>query len=274
MTAEMTPVLSASLAHVLLSESPRHAWTRSPELNPAYREEVSDAFDLGTVAHALLLEGSSAVTVIDAPDYRTKAAREARDAARAAGQPPILAHRWSEVQAMVSAAREQLAAHEDPTWLSIEGGLAEVSLFCTLDGVAVRGTPDWLSLDHRRIGDYKSTGGSAHPAAVARTLWDKGYAIQAALYRRIVRAVHGVTPEFAFVVQETAPPYALSVVALGPEAAEFADHQVAEALRVWRRCTETKTWPAFPRRVCYAEAPGWVQAQWLERAYYQEAATR
>src|SRR5262245_50563917 len=52
------PSLSASIAHILLSQSPRHAWEAHPRLNPHYEPEEAEAFDLGTAAHAYLLEGA------------------------------------------------------------------------------------------------------------------------------------------------------------------------------------------------------------------------
>src|SRR3990167_1259095 len=74
------PSLSASLAHVLLTRSPKHAWLAHPRLNPAWEPDESEARqDIGTIVHALLLEGdASRVVVIEAEDYRTKAAKEAR----------------------------------------------------------------------------------------------------------------------------------------------------------------------------------------------------
>lgn len=269
------PVFSSSIGHTLLSQSPRHAWTQHPALNPDYQPEESDVMDVGTAAHGLLLEGKDAVVVIDAPDYRTRAARDARDAARLAGQTPILAHRWAEVQAMVAAARTQLDAFDPPDWLADHAGMSEVSIFCELDGVAVRATPDWLSLDHTRIADYKTVSTSAHPAAFSRALWDRGYAMQHALYRRVVKQAHGTKAEFAFIVQETHPPYALSIVSLDPEAEELADQQLTEALRKWRQCLERNEWPGYPTRIAYAEVPGYLRAAWEMRAYYSpEEVTR
>lgn len=266
------PVLSASLCHTLLSQSPRHAWWQSPALNPAYVREESDAFDLGNAEHAYVLKGETNFVLIDAPDFRTKLAKEMRDTARAEGKTPLLAHRWATVQLMAAEVWEQLARHDPPGLLQPEGGMAEVSIFFELDGVACRATPDWLSLDHRQIVDLKTVGASAHPAAFSRALWDKGYAIQAAFYRRAVKAAHGVDAEFRFVAVETTPPYALSVVALDPEAQAFADLQVTEAVRVWKQCLTTGQWPAYPTRTAYAEVPPWMQTQWLERQYYGEGA--
>src|SRR3989304_4859845 len=57
--------------------------------NPAWAPEATEQTDLGTLAHALLLEqDDSRLVVVEADDWRTKAARLARDEARAARKRP------------------------------------------------------------------------------------------------------------------------------------------------------------------------------------------
>src|SRR4051812_43711235 len=63
------PSLSNSLAGILLSRSPKHAWLAHPRLNPNYKPEESKVFDKGSAAHALLLEGIDLMEVIDPADY-------------------------------------------------------------------------------------------------------------------------------------------------------------------------------------------------------------
>src|SRR5574341_1408461 len=102
------PSFSASLAHVLLTKSPRHAWIAHPRLNPAWQPEATEQTEFGTIAHALLLErDESRVVVVDAADWRTNAAKEQRARARAEGKFPILAEKFATVRAMVT---EGLAA--------------------------------------------------------------------------------------------------------------------------------------------------------------------
>ena len=267
-----TPVLSASIAHALVSQSPAHAWTEHPDLNPAYQAEESETFDLGTAAHAYLLqgEGETQFALIEAPDWRTKAAREARDAARAEGKTPLLTHRWAAVQAMAKAARRQLAAHEAP--IPLTQGIPEETLYWKdpSSGVYCRSTPDWLHTDRRTIDDYKTTGASAHPAIWSKVLFTSGAAMQAGFYRRAVQVVYNVEADFRFVVQENYPPYALSVISLDPEALVYAEALVTEAAHLWAECCAANHWPAYPTRVCYAEVPPWVVAAWQTRTYYQE----
>lgn len=258
------PTLSASIAHLLLTSSPRHAWTAHPKLNPDFERKAEEKFDVGTVAHALLLQGETIVEVVDATDWRTKAAQEARDAARDAGRVPLLARHWQAVRDMVDAAREQLAAVDaDPAVFA--AGRPEQTLAWEEDGVACRALVDWLHDDHRAVDDLKTTARSAHPDSWGRTMFSIGADVQAAFYLRGIRAITGSDPVFRFCVVETAPPYALSIVSLSPDALALADAKVDAALRLWRACLDANDWPAYPRQVCFVEAPPWAEAQWLER---------
>jgi hypothetical protein len=91
------PSLSASIAKILCEESPLHAWHRHPRLNPDFERVESATFDVGTAAHAMLLEGTDVCIAVDAPDWRTKAAKEQRDAIRQIGRIPLLIEQWDRV---------------------------------------------------------------------------------------------------------------------------------------------------------------------------------
>src|SRR5450759_779406 len=270
--------LSASLAHILCSQSPLHAWTAS-HLNPNYKREDAERFEIGTAAHALLLEGNDGVAMIDAPDWRSKAARDERDAARAEGKLPILGKHWNDLRAMVAATGPQLDALKvDPPLL--KDGKPEQSLFWEEDGVQCRARLDWLRDDRATIDDYKTTKGSANPAAWTRTLYQIGADIQAAFYLRGLFRVDasdgpevewGTVPVFRFVVVEQTAPYALSVVTLDDAAMELAERKVSYAIQTWKRCLETDTWPGYANRVCVAELPGYEESRWLEHEANESA---
>jgi hypothetical protein len=74
------------------------------------------------------------------------------------------------------------------------------------------------------------------------------------------------------VVQETFPPYALSVISLGPDVLELANAKVQYAIEKWEDCLSRGSWPAYPMRICWAEAPLWELSRWLEREAREEEA--
>lgn len=257
--------LSASIAKILLNASPLHAWTEHPKLNPNFARVEDDKFSVGNVAHAVLLEGRNIVHVVEGfDDWRKDAAKEERDEARANGLTPLLAAQWAEVAAMCDAFRVQLASL-DVSPPPFTNGKPEQTVVWEDEGVLCRVRPDWLHDSYKAVDDLKTTSRSANPDLFERTLFNLGYDIQAAMYMRGIRAVTGVDTEFRFVVVETSPPYAVSVHGILPAALELANDKVTWAIRKWRDCLAADRWPGYPSRVCWHEAPGWSEAQWLER---------
>jgi hypothetical protein len=256
------PSLSSSVAKLLCDSSPAHAREAHPHLNPNGEPDEAEHFDIGTAAHAILLEGEASVCVIDAKDWRSNAAKDQRDVARAAGKIPLLVKVWADVQAMVAATRAQLDAHFDGRHM-FRDGEPEQTLVWREDGVWCRARLDWLRPGH--IDDYKTTSATANPESLSRTMFSNGWDIQAAFYLRGLKTITGADATFRFACQETYAPYALSVVALGPDAMVLAEKKVLYAIERWRDCLTSNRWPAYPTQTAYASLPPWIEAAWLEK---------
>lgn len=259
------PSLSASIAKLLCNASPLHAWTCHPKLNPDYRRVADEKFDLGTVVHQVFLEGQAAVELIDADDYRTNAAKEARDAARAEGKVPLLAKQWDPVLEMVTALRERVRDHQADPPLFRDGKPEVTLVWEEAGGVVCRSRLDWLRDDRLAVDDLKCTSRSANPRSWSRTIFGLGYDIQAEFYCRGVHQLTGERPEFRLCVVETSPPYAVSVLSLAPDTQTLARKKVDYALELWAKCLYRDEWPGYEPRVAYAELPAWEEAQWLEQ---------
>lgn len=268
---DVAPSLSASLITTLISQSPRHAWTEHPRLNPDHHRVEKGSFDLGTAAHEVWLLGNDhLVHRVEANDWRTKAAQEVRDRARAEGMVPLLTKEWKRVSAMLTAVRKQLP-HLDVKPAMFTDGKAEQTLVWRDHGVLCRARADWLRDDHTAIDDLKTTP-SANPHAWTRTtLWSIGGDIQLAFYLRGLKALTGVDAEFRFLLAETHPPYSVCPVSLAPDALALANDKIDRALEVWQRCLETDVWPSYPSQVCYAEAPPWREAEWQRQQEIEQA---
>lgn len=259
------PSLSSSIAGVLCNSSPMHAFARHPRLTEAPVEDESDAMSIGTVAHALMLQGEHVAEVLPFKDWRTDASKDARKAAWADGKIPILAKHWPDIQAMVNAANEQLGAFKDEVFET--PGLPErVIIWQESNGVWCRSRLDWLPTSHRTITDYKTTGATANPEVISRTLFSNCWDIQAAFYARGLKTIDPFAdPVFRFCVQETHKPYALSVVALGPDSLMLGEKKVAFAIEKFGECLESGVWPGYPTETCYATLPTWEEQKWLDR---------
>ncbi len=262
------PSLSASIAKILVDRTPAHAWIAHPRLNPAFESDEDRGFDLGSAAHAIVLEGGEKVKIIEAENYRTKEAREARDAAIQGGFLPLLEEQFERASAMASVLQDALKSHRSAR-NAFRNGKAEQTLIWREGDIWCRARLDWLSNDGT-IWDYKTTDGSAGEWG-ARQLFNLGFDIQEAFYRRAVEdSFDREEVDFRFVVQETEPPYLVNVVALDPQAQHYADARVEEAIDIWRRCLATGNWPGYPGEINFVSPPIWHERRFIERQQAQE----
>lgn len=258
------PSLSASIAHILLMQSPLHAKLQHPRLNPSWHQKDASRFDIGTVAHQILLEGHRQhIVTVDADDWRTKAAKEQRDAARASGQIAVLTHQMADIEAMVKVAQAAIVQSEIVG--PLQEGTPEQTLVWQEGGIWLRCRPDWLAVTRRFILDYKTTSGSAEPNTWLRTgLLANGYDLQAAINLRGYHTICGGEARFVFLVQETEPPYAVSFVGMEPSFLAHAAKKLDRAIGLWKDCLTTSTWPGYPSQVCYMQLPVWEEIRFAE----------
>lgn len=261
------PSLSASLACTLIQKSPAHAYTQHPRLNHEYvAPPAKKEWDLGTVVHSLLLEGTDNVEVIEGyDDWKKQAPKDAAEFARSQGKVPMLRKEWDQASAIVDAAREELACWElDPPLLS--DGVAEQPLAWEEDGVLCRCKPDWRRNDSTAVDDVKTTSRGADPEYFARkTVYEHGYDLRAAMYLRGIRAVTGVDARWRWIVVETKPPFVVSVVSPSEQMLAVGNAKLDLALATWRECLASGLWPAYGREVFTAEPPAW-ELRWLDNS--------
>jgi hypothetical protein len=248
--------LSSGVAFEAINRSPLHA---------KYKQQNSDRWskkaDLGTVVHQMLLEGhSDCVVWIEANDFRTKAAQEARDAAYAEGKTPLLAGQKGDCERMLKSVREQL---EKTELAGIFGtGNAEVTVEWTDNGIACKARPDYLT-DRFHI-SLKTTAASAEPNSFnRRVLTPGGYDFSLMFYDRGLRA-NGWDGEHRLLVIEQEPPYACSVIALSASKEVIAMADVDRAIKLWAKCLGEGVFPGYGDTFV-AEATAWEIAAAEER---------
>jgi hypothetical protein len=244
--------LSASGAKRLLPPS-------CPALFRHYQDhppESTAVFDFGHAAHRKVLGAGPEIVVIEAENWRTNAAKDKAETARAAGKTPLLAAENDQVLAMAEAIR----AHPIASALFSPGyGRPEQSLFWQ-EGIWRRARLDWLPLPgpgRMIIADYKTTA-CADPSAIARHVVNYGYHQQAAWYLDGVRLLIADDPAFVFVFQDKAPPYLVTVCELDALALEAGRARNRQAIERYRDCAESGIWPGYSQDIELISLPPWA----------------
>lgn len=261
------PSLSASLTKLLLAQSPLHAWTASPRLNPDWEPKESKTFDIGRAAHRAILGAGGDYVAIPEEFLATNGAASTKLAkdfiaeARAAGTTPLKAAEVAQIEAMRVVAMDRLST----IGIDLDPARSELSALAQIEGVWCRAMMDNVPLDPRQpIWDFK-TCENASPEACERAVMSYGYDLQAEHYRQVWRAVTGEDRAFRFIFQEKTAPFEVCVIELGSETLAMARKRLSRAREIWRICLRDNRWPGYPPGIHRVELPEWFQARWLER---------
>jgi hypothetical protein len=238
-------------------------WADNPEPPKPHYEH-------GHGAHKYVLGVGPELVIVEADNWKTKAAQEAQKKARAEGKVPLLREQHDRVKAMAA----KLHEHPKARWLFAAGhGMPEQSLFWTdrQMGVWRRARLDWLP-DGRAgrmyLPDYK-TADSAARDAIEKAIYSYGYHQQGAWYVDAVTAL-GLAAEVVFLlaVQEKTPPYLVNVIEVDPEALRVGRDLNRQALEIFRDCLAAGRWPGYDNDE--DEIPRVGLPPWAMRRYMQE----
>ena len=241
--------LSSTGAKTILTEGPRvYKWRQD-------HPQRKDAFDLGSVIHALILDVGE-YAIIDHDSWRTKAAQEAREQARAEGATPILAKDYRLALAVAE------AVFDNPLAASIlSEGRPEVSMWHEdpETGVIMRGRADYLR--ETAIIDVKTSAKPVHPAEWERTAWNFRYGLQAAWYQRILELNSAGQLPFLWIAVTTTEPHEVYVHQASEDLLAHGRDDTERALRTYADCLATDTWPglADAHEIHQTTPPRWAR---------------
>jgi hypothetical protein len=251
--------LSSSGARALLKSPAKFDYGRTHPKHAAH-------FDLGHYVHGLVLGVGEPVVIIDAKDYKTTKAQDARDEAYTEGKVPILVGVAEVGKAMAKRITEHdtagslLANPERASELSAYWHDDETSVRCRARFDVVAPVGDWLVL-----GDVKTTSVSADPDDFGKTAANHGLYIQRSWYVAAAVAC-GMAPieaiDFVFINVETEPPHEVSMTRLKPRAIALGDKKMRQAIRLFADCTANNHWPSYGSGIHDVDLPNYI--------YYQE----
>jgi hypothetical protein len=245
------PALSHSDCKILLESPAKFDHLRR---NPHHASAPTSDMLFGSAVHSFVLGGPE-VWRVDAHDWRTADARRERDDATDAGAIPLLAADWNRAKACAANVRSH------PVAATLLDSADHLEVVCVWDdnGIERRAKIDIVT--GRIIVDLKTTYNAA-TEAFGRSAAKYGYVTQAAYYMDAARACLGITnPEFLFVVVEKEPPYLVNVIKLEDYAIELGAKRVAQALDLYRQCTETGEWFGYGDGINIATLPRYAEIE-------------
>jgi hypothetical protein len=209
------------------------------------------AYDFGHAAHEMILGTGLELVVVDAEDWRTKAAQQARKDAYAAGKCPLLKADAERARAI----RDAVLTHPTAGAILSQGEPEKSIFWIDQDtGVTRRARPDWLRPN--AIVDLK-TCQDASPGKFAKSCADFGYAMQDAWYTDAAEAVGFGQLPFIFIAVEKEPPYLVGIYQLDAEAEQVGDTLNRQALEIYAQCESAGEWPGLSTDIETLRLPAW-----------------
>jgi len=260
--------LSSSMAKTIVTKSPAEfRWEQD------HRIERS-AFDEGQAVHELVLEGGfKSIDVHDFDSWRTKDAREARDASYAAKRHPLLSDDVEPLLDMSRAVKCSELASEVLT-----NGRPEVSALAWDDeyGINLQARVDWLQLpewgsDRPVIADLKTSVKGASPRSFNREIAERRYHLSMAFYRRVLMLLGHEDPRLMFVVVDKKEPHFVSVHEVSESDRIIGDVLVEKAIATYAGCLSSGEWPGHDTQVHITDMPAWAsfEAEEIAGPIYQ-----
>jgi PDDEXK-like uncharacterized protein DUF3799 len=291
------PSLSSSIAKVLLKDTPRHAWHKHPRLNPLWQPEEDEKFDLGTVAHEVILGRGAGFDVFDYRDWRTGAAQKDRAESRANGRTPILENQLERVSCVVDAVETrvsdvvpEIVRAADPNMIPslpgsstfryppgeatftnssfCNGYVERVLIWQDIGGPICRCMLDFQQNNLTDVYDLKTTDQSLSDQSIDWMIESLGYDLQAAFY---IRGLTEIFPDIAgrfrwrWIFVEVKEPYEVRVVEASTPTLDLGDRKAALAIQKWNSCLQTNRWPGWPACVTSTEPPPRAIERQMER---------
>ena len=239
--------VSSSKGKAVLSQSIAHAFCEK-----TYKD--TPAFQIGRAVHAWA--GENILPIKGGENRRGNPWKEAAERAEKMNVVCLTDADYERVSGMVDALHESpqigfLLGHKDK--------VAEASIFAAHDNtsLALKARPDLMIQSQGIVVDLKTTI-SAEPYEFERQMYKLKYAFQAAWYKRTLELAGLRCDRFLFANVEKEPPYATSLVEVGPELMAHSLEQVEQILLKIEQAIQTETyatgWPA----VHVAQLPAWL----------------
>lgn len=206
------------------SYSTLKAYLKSPLHGLKQRKfEETAAMRFGTGVDMALKGEQESILVAPFDDFRTKEAKAWKEAN--AGKFIVSSSDAHSIGACAAAVSEHPAVRElnlgllesDPKW------------FGTIDGIKVKGMPDWAF--GGMIVDLKTTSGGVDSEGFARTVANFHYDLQAAVYCELARQQGEESPQFYWVAVESDVPYDVAVYRATERIIEVGEQKLDLALR-------------------------------------------
>lgn len=251
------PALSSTFMKAMLAKSALHARYQMENAEP------NDAMNLGTAVHTAVLTPDmydAEVAVAPRCDRRTTQGKaEFRAFEVLNGHKLILDSSQGEA---VDGMREAVEASNACKMMLGMATERELSVFAEdpETGAALKARLDGYDPATGWVIDLKTTRDASYNAFKS-ALWNLGYGLQAAFYRRVARLAGLNVTGFAFLCVENTAPHGVAVYAMDDSDMDYFESDMRRLIADYKVCRATDKWPGYPDRIERIGLANWAKRQ-------------
>lgn len=257
-------------AYYAIKDRVSHSYLKNIDRSPAhYRmmleapSESTEAQQLGTYLHALVLEPDTASKFIVVPDFGHQGKKENKLAKENwyASLPPNAQLASAKQKESAEAMKEAIMRHEAARKILDAVSDTEVTILFNRENVECKARLDAIAPSLRAVVDIKTTQ-DASPLEYFRSVYKWSYHTQGEFYLEAINIAQDAVEYAQFIhiaVESTFKQVA--VYAFPPELLSYAERINTQRLERVYNCTLTNYWPSYPNTISELTVPAWAYQQ-------------
>lgn len=219
--------------------------------------ESSKAMELGTLIHAATLEPETVEQIIAISpyaDFRTKEAREWKAAQAESGKIITSQDEIDKAITIAETVTDDYLAHFSAKYKT------EVAVFGKIGDTDIKGLIDIVPDGLDCLVDLKTISSFDSLESIQRTIVNRGYHWQAALYLDLWNAAaNEKRTRFVFCFAEVDAPHETAWVEISENLLELGRAGYMNAVAKWQTCVATDHWPKQIEGIAIIETPKYIQ---------------
>lgn len=260
------PTLSRGEMLCLVDESPLHCYLSHPRLSGGVPDAPNAKMNFGSLGHRLILDKGDPIMVIEADDWKTKAARELKAQALSEHKIPALTKDYERGKSLAKSfplelerfglLEKWLLGKSEVVALWDEGG--GCACRCMFDRLVIDETAESALFMDVKISD------EINPSSIAKHIFNQNYHVQDAHYTHGLEAVlprYGGRIKSLFLFISANPPHTMVPVELNGEFKMLGISKTMRAIDLWKKCRASGIWPPYTDTVIRVEPPTWALNQ-------------
>lgn len=153
-----------------------------------------------------------------------------------------------------------------------QGIVESVGLYTHMDSVRLKIKTDYYDPAEGILYDYKTSSIPVSDDGFTRSIWDRDYHVQAAVYTWVMQRLGRTVNGFRFIATEKFAPFLTAVYEIHPNVIHDTLDMLMPHLDTLVECTDEGAWPGYANNITLIGLPRWARLKTSSADQISEAA--